>query len=80
MKLTTRFELASRSDSDLAQQRGRFDRWVILLAIVWIVLNDDARERECEHKRRLTAQQELHGQDAERRERKRPSAPKPPAP
>lgn len=76
MKLITRFELASRSDSELhAQRRERFNRWTIWLVIIWIILIDEAREHE--HKRRLAVQQELHRQEEERR--KRP-APKPPAP
>lgn len=53
MKLTARFELASRSDGDLhAQRRERFNRWTIWLAVIWIILIDEARERERKHKRR----------------------------
>lgn len=83
MKLSIRFELASLSDAELAQQRESHRRWLFLLAVIWLVLTDDAREREREHKRRLAAQQELHRQGEERRarkRRKRPFAPKSPSP
>ncbi len=70
--------------NDLAQQRrDRFNRWTLWLAVIWIVLNDDAKERERQRKRRLAAQQERHRQAEERRarkRRKRPCTPKPPGP
>lgn len=79
MKLITRFELASRRDSELhTQQRERFLRWTIWLAVIWIILIDEGRERE--HKRRFATQQELHHQDKERRRRKRRKHPAPKTP
>lgn len=72
MKLTIRFELH-------AQQRESFNRRTIWLAIIWIILIDEARARERKHKRRLAAQQELHRREEERRQRRARPASKPPA-
>ena len=83
MKLITRFELASRSDSELhAQRRESFQRWTFWLAVIWIILIDEARERERKHKRRLATQRELNRQEEDRRARRKRNcpAPKPPTP
>ncbi len=66
--------------NDLAQQRERFLRWTFWLAVIWIILIDEAKERERIHKCRLAEQQELHRQQEERRKRRARPAPKPPTP
>lgn len=80
MNLSLRFELAAGSDFDLAQQRDSHRRWLFWLAVIWIVLTDEAREREREHKRRLAAQQVRNWREEERRQRRVRRAPKPPTP